>query len=63
MERRCEYDPGFCWLMGLPVINHHTLSDFRLAHREALDEMFTQVLASTRRVKHRGSDRSAERHA
>lgn len=45
MERRCEHDPGFRWLMGLLVINHHTLSDFRLAHREALDEMFTQVLA------------------
>jgi transposase len=45
VERRCEHDPGFRWLMGLLVINHHTLSDFRLAHREALDEMFTQVLA------------------
>lgn len=44
VERRCEYDPGFRWLMGLLVLNHHTLSDFRLAHREALDEMFTQVL-------------------
>lgn len=31
--------------MGLLVINHHTLSDFRLAHRDALDELFTQVLA------------------
>src|SRR5690606_18858342 len=45
VERRCEHDPGFRWLMGLLVINHHTLSDFRLAHREALDEMFTQLLA------------------
>ncbi|NKC22762.1 transposase [Ochrobactrum oryzae] len=45
VERRCEHDPDFPWLMGLLVINHHTLSDFRLAHREALDEMFTQVLA------------------
>jgi hypothetical protein len=25
-------------------INHHTLSDFRVAHREALDELFAQVL-------------------
>jgi methylase of polypeptide subunit release factors len=25
-------------------INHHTLSDFRVDHREALDELFTQVL-------------------
>jgi transposase len=45
VERRCEHDPGFRWLMGRLVINHHTLSNFRLAHRDALDEMFTQVLA------------------
>ncbi len=36
MERRCEHDPGFRWLIGLlvinhNVINHNTLSDFRLA--------------------------------
>jgi transposase len=32
-------------LTGLNIINHHTLSDFRIEHREALDELFTQVLA------------------
>jgi hypothetical protein len=37
VERRCEHDPAFRWLTGLLVINHHTLSDFRLAHRDALD--------------------------
>jgi len=44
VERRCEHDPAFRWLTGPLVINHHTLSDFRLAHREALDLLFTQVL-------------------
>ena len=44
VERRCEHDPGFRWLTGLLAINHHTLSDFRLAHHDALDEVFTQVL-------------------
>ena len=44
VERRCEHDPGFRWLTGLLIINHHTLSDFRLAHRDALDDIFTQVL-------------------
>jgi transposase len=44
VERRCEHDPGFRWLTGLLTINHHTLSDFRLAHHDALDEVFTQVL-------------------
>ena len=44
VERRCEHDPAFRWLTGLLVINHHTLSDFRLEHRAALDSLFTQVL-------------------
>jgi transposase len=44
VERRCEHDPGFRWLTGTLVINHHTLSDFRLIHRDALDNLFTQVL-------------------
>ena len=44
VERRCEHDPAFRWLKGLLVINHHTLSDFRLAHRDALDSLFPQVL-------------------
>ncbi len=44
VARRCEHDPAFRWLTGLVVVNHHTLADFRLAHRTALDELFTQVL-------------------
>jgi transposase len=44
VERRCEHDPAFRWLTGLLIINHHTLSDFRLAHHDALNEVFTQVL-------------------
>jgi hypothetical protein len=31
-------------LTGLEVINHHTLSDFRVQHGPALDELFVQVL-------------------
>ena len=45
ISRRCEHERAFHWLTGLNVINHHTLSDFRIEHREALDELFTQVLA------------------
>jgi len=44
IARRCEYDPAYQWLTGLEVINHHTLSDFRVQHAEALDELFVQVL-------------------
>lgn len=45
IERRFEYDPAFQWLTGMEVINHHTLSDFRMSGKATLDELFTQVLA------------------
>jgi len=44
ISRLSEIDPAFQWLTGLESINHHTLSDFRVDHRESLDELFTQVL-------------------
>lgn len=44
IERQCRYEPGCQWLTGLEVINHHTLSDFRVDHRQALNDLFTQVL-------------------
>src|ERR1700693_1478583 len=40
IERQCAYDPGMRWLTGLKVVNHHTLSDARGAHGEALQELF-----------------------
>ena len=45
VERRCAYHPAYQWLTGCEVINHHTLSDFRVQHQEALDELFAQRLA------------------
>jgi transposase len=45
IERLMEYEPGLMWLSGREVINHHTLSDFRATHKEALDEVFTGLLA------------------
>lgn len=44
IERQCAYEPGMRWLTGLKVVNHHTLSDARVAHGEALQELFVQVL-------------------
>jgi transposase len=44
VSRRCQYDPAFQWLTGMQEINHHSLSDFRVDHAEALDELFAQVL-------------------
>lgn len=45
VSRQMEHEPGLRWLAGLEVINHTTLSEFRTAHREALDEVFTELLA------------------
>ena len=46
VERQMEYEPGLRWLTGLTVINHHSLSDFRVGYGEALRELFEQVLAT-----------------
>lgn len=44
LARQVEIDPGLQWLTGLDTINYHTLSDFRVEHKQGLDELFTQVL-------------------
>ncbi len=44
VSRLMEYHPGFQWLAGMRVINHHTLSDFRIDYKDALDDLFTQLL-------------------
>jgi transposase len=45
IERLMEWERGMQWLGGLESINHHTLSDFRVEHKKALDELFAQLLA------------------
>jgi transposase len=44
LSRMCGYEPGCQWLTAREVINHHTLSDFRVRYKEELDEIFVQVL-------------------
>lgn len=44
ISRRCGFDPAFQWLTAMEVVNYHTLSDFRVQHKEALDELFAQIL-------------------
>src|ERR1035441_10468280 len=48
VARRCEYHPAYQWLTGCEVVNHHSLSDFRVEHQGALDELFAQVLGVLR---------------
>ena len=45
LARLCEYDERFKWMCGGVSVNPHTLSDFRVGHGAALDELFTKVLA------------------
>ncbi len=44
IARRTEYDPPFQWLAAMEIINYHTLSDFRITHKESLDRIFVEVL-------------------
>jgi hypothetical protein len=39
------WEPGLLWLTGLGVVNHTTLSDFRVQHERGLQEVFAQLLA------------------
>ena len=45
LARLCGEHDAYRWLCGGVGVNHHTLSDFRTGHADALDELFTLVLA------------------
>jgi transposase len=46
VERRCAYHPAYQWLTGMETVNHHTLSDFRVQHQTALNQLFVDLLAA-----------------
>jgi transposase len=46
LARRCADSAAFRWLCGGVTVNHRLLSDFRTDHGKALDDLFTQVIAS-----------------
>ena len=46
LDRLCHEHDAYRWLCGGVPINYHMLSDFRVAHHEALDELLTQIVAS-----------------
>src|ERR1700690_3236298 len=46
LARRCAESAAFRWLCGGVGGNHRLLSDFRVEHGAALDELFTQVIAT-----------------
>ena len=45
VDRLCYAHDAYRWLRGGVSVNHHTLSDFRVAHHAALDALLTQSIA------------------
>ncbi len=45
MERMTLHEPGLRWLTAGQEVNYHTLGDFRVGHREALEKLFIEFLA------------------
>jgi transposase len=44
IERLMEWEPGLMWLGAIEPVNHTSLNEFRKSKKEALDEVFTQLL-------------------
>lgn len=51
LERLCYAHDAYRWLRGGVSVNYHTLSDFRVAHQAALDDLLTQSITT---LHHRG---------
>lgn len=45
LDRLCQDHRAYVWMRGGVTVNYHTLSDFRVEHGKALDDLFTQLLA------------------
>src|SRR5437667_5648972 len=45
VDRLCQQHDAYRWIRGGVSVNYHTLSDFRVGHHEALDEVLTQSIA------------------
>ena len=62
LERLCDRDDAYRWICGGVQVNQHGLSDFRVDHGAALDDLLTRVLGvmlhqglvKLRRVSHDG---------
>jgi transposase len=46
LERLCERDVAYRWLAGGVPLNHHGLSDFRVAHMEVLDRLLSESVTA-----------------
>ena len=46
LDRLCGAHDAYRWLSGGVPVNYHTLSDFRVQHEVALDDLFTQLITA-----------------
>ena len=46
LARLCEEHDAYRWMRGGVPVNYHMLSDFRVAHQEALDDLLTQIIGT-----------------
>jgi transposase len=51
LDRLCYSHDAYRWIRGGVSVNYHTLSDVRVAHQAALDDLLTQSIAT---LRHRG---------
>lgn len=51
VDRLCYAHDAYRWIRGGVSVNYHTVSDFRVAHQAALDDLLTQSIAV---LLHRG---------
>ena len=51
VDRLCSSHDAYRWMRGGVSVNYHTLSDFRVDHHAALDDLLTQSIAT---LRHRG---------
>lgn len=51
VDRLCVSHDAYRWLCGGVSVNYHTLSDFRVQHEAALDELLTQSITA---LRHKG---------
>lgn len=46
LDRLCSEHDAYRWLLGGVTVNYHTLSDFRGQHADALEGLFSDILAA-----------------
>ena len=46
LDRRCETDVPYLWILGGVRVNYHTLSDFRVQHGDRLERLLVDTVAA-----------------